>query len=383
MNTFYGLEKVTNYRSYKLKPLNCGLLSIVKDLQFREVILEPKNSSQSLRDALFTTHGSFSTISSSVSTTLGTKLIAFSEFARYDQKIIAVFNALLPAVSTVTSLIAHSNSGSESEVMDKEMLSAILTILQNNAKAAMECSVLMVFKELGIESRSTKKVVGGNLDICVCESSNNRPRFNLRTNSQAVSVLCYCGPLGEAKRPNVALCSGTEQQLAGFSQPVIELCAMASYCTFPSRNIPLIMICGSRLKYRPLIYFSEDDLTLTTPRPIAYADSDGMAGIEGLFLMFLLCYKEALTYDLSRLSNCIKTGWSTALPSPNPYATTIVQEQCDNALNEPSQNLEPPLFMPSSSTLADALTALDDGVTPSVRKRTSDDTSTEGSKKPK
>ena len=309
-------------------------------------------------------------------------MIGFSEFASYDQKIVAVFNAILPAVSTITSLIAHSNNGSESEVMDKEMLSAILITLQNNAKAVMEGSVLMVFKELGVESRSTKKVVGGNLDIVVCESSNNRPRFNLCTNSQAVSVLCYCGPLGEAKVP---LCSsGTEeQQLAAFSQPVIELCAMASCCTFPSRNIPLIMIYGSRLKYRPLIYFSEDDLMLTTPRAIAYADSNGMAGIEGLFLMFLLCYKEALTYDISRMSNYLKTGWSTALPSPNPYASTIVQEQCDNALNEPSQNLEPPLFMPSSSALDDALTTLDDVLTPPVRKRTSDNTSTEGSKRSK
>ena len=191
-------------------------------------MLKPK-SAQSLRDALFTTHGHFSTIGSSISTTLGTRMIGFSS---YDQKIVAVFNAILPAVSTITSLIAHSNSGSESEVMDKEMLSAILTTLRNNAKAVMEGSVLMVFKELGVESGSIKKVVGGNLDIVV---SNNRPRFNLRTNSQAVSVLCYCGPLGEAKRPKVALCSsGTEeQQLASFSPPVI---AMASCCTFPSRN---------------------------------------------------------------------------------------------------------------------------------------------------
>ena len=65
-----------------------------------------------------------------------------------------------------------------------------------------------------------------------------------------------------------------------------------------------------------------------------------------------------------------QAGVQHCLPLTNPYANTIVQEQCENAFNEPAQNLEPPLFM-----LHHAFTSL--------RKWTNDNTSTEGSKKPK
>lgn len=116
-------------------------------------------------------------------------------------------------------------------------------------------------------TKPSTHVVGGNVDLVIAESSDGRPRFSLQTSESRSASLLYCTAIAEGKGPRVGL-SGSP----AFSQPVIEFAAMASVCQFPARKIPLIQIYGNRVRFRPILYFKEDDIMITTAYTIQYAN---------------------------------------------------------------------------------------------------------------
>lgn len=352
MNTFYGIVNDPQYKSTKIPCVDVSCVSTVKRLVFQAVKLCSKKEGMPLCKSLFTKHTSFSDASSIVLTKLCDRNdeCTLLNFGRYDDTVETIFKMFVPILASV---VKSRGAGSALECSDVSTLSTILQIMQNQTGPSSDH---YVYEEISLESKTSKKLLGGNFDILIAETSNERPKFILDDGSrQSVSTL-YCVALAEAKSPSTPIAGSNSDNLASFSQPVIELTAMASACDFPNNSVPLVQFYGNRHRYRPIMYFKASDIIITTSNPIQYLNSEGEICLEGLFLMFLLCYKYALQFDVESIERLFpKSGWGEATRLYNPYAGLTLKRQSRSGIVEPPQNLMTPILISPTSLLSVAM----------------------------
>lgn len=102
-------------------------------------------------------------------------------------------------------------------------------------------------------------------------------------------------------------------------QPLVSLLAVAQKCTFSNICVPVIAIFGNRYKYRPLLYFKEYDVALTTPRTISLR-TDDTVDTYGLMFLHILFNLHDNPFKSSELNKLPKTGWTDIMP-PGAYST--------------------------------------------------------------
>ena len=174
------------------------------------------------------------------------------------------------------------------------------------------------------------------MDVVLAEKTDGKPIFIIDDGRVHSTTALLSAAIAEVKSPSEPLVG----EVTSFAQPVMELAAMAASCQFEKREIPLILIYVSRLRYRPLLYFKHDDM-LTTSNTIAYADTAGNVCLQGLFLLFILCQKNIVDFKIDQIkASFSKSGWQEAL-QPNPYEGIHLTRERKHTTVE---NLNPPLL---------------------------------------
>ena len=184
---------------------------------------------------------------------------------------------------------------------------------------------LIIYRELHIEYKSKKKVVGGSIDIGVGSYTNGRkPSVEV----EGKSCQLYFGSLGEAKRADFRLArdssspTSSNQDIKSAIQPMLELMAMAEMTTFDDvpegstrTKVPLVNFLASKVAYRPFIYFKEEDVIITTPFAVPLRRSEHKLDMQGLLLLALLTrlsHVKTIQFTASKIQMLDKSGWAEA-----------------------------------------------------------------------
>ena len=92
--------------------------------------------------------------------------------------------------------------------------------------------------------------------------------------------------------------------------------AMAEVAILPDDTVPIVNIFGSKMVFRPFIYFKKLDVMLTTPNVIPIrpdTESLNMLGLLILFSMFQFHKPHYISFNMEEMSQLHKTGWRDAL----------------------------------------------------------------------
>ena len=79
-------------------------------------------------------------------------------------------------------------------------------------------------------------------------------------------------------------------------------------------------IFGNRLCFRPILYFYQFDVLLTTPFPISYTTENHEICTTGLCLLYTLVKVSSFPFKRSQLAKFPKSGWREAVG--NEYANS-------------------------------------------------------------
>lgn len=143
------------------------------------------------------------------------------------------------------------------------------------------------YQEVQIECGSSKKVVGGSIDICVGNPSNGSIVID---DHERLSIFLGC--LGEAKAADVPIArlqhEATLNDTKTAVQPMLEALAVGELTHFPNNTVPLLNFLANKTAFRPFLYWRECDVILTTPRAIPLRRSESEVDIQGLLLLFVL-----------------------------------------------------------------------------------------------
>ena len=301
-----------------------------------------------MSNALFSSHTSFKYASTVIKYELSDTKCGLFEFASFNMDATQLFTNIAPLLSIISTCNLPSNSIESADVM---MFENILTALQNHPSNSTDKIDITVYNELELENATKKQLLGGKLDIVLAQSKNGLPSLEVQEPGQrkrlSVSAM-YCTAIVEAKQPSVPSSGYTENDFQPFCQPIIEILAMSQACSFENNSIPLVLVYGSRYRFRPLLYFNYEDVLLTTSHAIPYISPDGEGvSLQGMFLLFLLCYKNLVEFNAAEIAKLPRTGWKDAISKRamgNPYADTILVVEKTGASKEPAQNLQPPIL---------------------------------------
>ncbi len=67
---------------------------------------------------------------------------------------------------------------------------------------------------------------------------------------------------------------------------MLEVMAISQVATFPNSDVPVVNFMGNKFVFRPLLYFKELDVVLTTPRVMHLRRSQDIIDVLGLITMF-------------------------------------------------------------------------------------------------
>lgn len=82
------------------------------------------------------------------------------------------------------------------------------------------------------------------------------------------SMAIYLGCLRKAKTSDVSPSKAEISSLSDLKiviQPMLEVMAAAELAFIPKKEVPLVNVLGSKIAFRPFIYFHSCDVLLTTP----------------------------------------------------------------------------------------------------------------------
>ena len=179
--------------------------------------------------------------------------------------------------------------------------------------------------DVGLREKHSNPVVGGDIDMIIGNEQNgNKPRLNIYGIDDDVSLTLFSSTMGEAKSPTVGLMPVARtvkeclEELKTFGQPVLEVLSLSQKCIFPCNFVPLANIYGNRYCFRPLFYFKELDILLTTPTPIQYITEDLHVVILGFSLLY---YVNALQFNPDILKSFETCGWKPVVSIKGPTLT--------------------------------------------------------------
>lgn len=167
-----------------------------------------------------------------------------------------------------------------------------------------------------------KKIVGGRIDIGVGTNFNgNKPSFVIEGHESRVSLFLGC--LGEAKAADVSVghLKKTEHQvelddIKAIIQPMLEAMAVAELAQFDDEAVPIVNILANKSAFRPILYWREKDVLLTTARAVPLRRSQSNIDIQGLLLMFVLLRLNQITrisFNMEKIGKLAKTGWNKSM----------------------------------------------------------------------
>ena len=93
--------------------------------------------------------------------------------------------------------------------------------------------------------------------------------------------------------------------------------ALSEVCSFENDEIPIINIYGNRNAFRPLLYFKEHDVLLTTTSSCTFYHNQH-AHVTGLALFHILFQLHRCPVKKDQLQRLSKTGWKPAKSNFNP-----------------------------------------------------------------
>lgn len=265
---------------------------------------------------------------------------------------VAFFEKLDPLIE-ILSILNLSDSSESSDVYILNRLMKCFVPLSHS------------FTQVYLENATSNCVAGGRIDCLVGKSSNgNRPNMTIAGNNGSESLeRVYLGSVAEAKTIDVHSCSKVSakepldsvEELKTLNQPMMEIMALSEVCTFPNTEIPLICIYGNRSAYRPLLYFKEYDVLLTTTKPSAFYDSDEEEfHVTGLAFLHLLFQLHEYPFNKEELNRLSKTGWKAAKNISNCTAYTDSQVSLESepkASTSRNPNITQPFFHDNRSIL--------------------------------
>ena len=111
---------------------------------------------------------------------------------------------------------------------------------------------------------------------------------------------------------------------------------ISEVATFPKSNVPLVNVLASKLAFRPVFYWRDLDVLLTTPKVIPLRASQNKVDIRGLLFLFTIFQvhrKSCITFDVEKLRTLPKTGWAEALKDGvHNYGDSVIKlgtPRCD------------------------------------------------------
>ena len=178
------------------------------------------------------------------------------------------------------------------------------------------------YNEVHLEYKSSKHLVGGSYDIIVGSTMNGKkPIIQIGGDNYAV----YLGSLLEAKSTFTRLAPSTSETCSfteGITdskvliQPMLEIMAIAQLAHFPDATVPIVNFLGTKLSFRPLLYFKEQDVLLTTPRVLHLRTAHDTITVLGLVTMFTIMNvhkTDMVQFSTEALAKCPKSGWKHQL----------------------------------------------------------------------
>ena len=178
------------------------------------------------------------------------------------------------------------------------------------------------YNEVHLEYRSSKHLVGGSYDIIVGSSSNgSKPIIQIEGSNFAL----HLGSLLEAKStftqlaPNTSETSCFTEETAdskALIQPMLESMAISHVATFPDPDVPIVNFLGNKFSFRPLLYFKELDVLLTTPRVMHLRTSHDTIDVLGLITMFTfmnLHKTDMIKFSQEAITAFPMSGWKRQL----------------------------------------------------------------------
>lgn len=197
--------------------------------------------------------------------------------------------ALLSAVSVVLSSIKPSTTN---ETDDVEVLDTVL-----------RCFVpfpALSYKGIYLEYGSKNDLVGGKIALMVGSSSNGKPVVKVVEKSKESGMRnVHLASIVEGKNTEVPLLPVASvnsdftmdvEQNMSLVQPMVEVMAISEVCNRDENQlVPVINIFGNKENFRPILYFHEYDVMLTTPKPFTYMLDNKTLCLNGLIMIHLLC----------------------------------------------------------------------------------------------
>ncbi len=102
-------------------------------------------------------------------------------------------------------------------------------------------------------------------------------------------------------------------------QPMLQVMALSEVCDCKSLT-PVINIFGNRQNFRPLLYFKDYDVMLTTPLPFTYMINNNELCLEGLIMLHVLLNLHRYPFKEEKVKKMKQTGWAKAQTDNNPQA---------------------------------------------------------------
>ena len=143
-----------------------------------------------------------------------------------------------------------------------------------------------------------------------------KPYVYIQSGHEAI----YLGSVLEAKRSTKSLAAVSSNSrtanfkeaasdIKGLIQPMLEVMAVAQVAEFPRADVPLVNIFGNKFVYRPLLYFRECDVLLTTPRPVHLRRDATTLDVLGLVLLFTLfqLHKRCVAFNMVKVETLPKS----------------------------------------------------------------------------
>lgn len=179
------------------------------------------------------------------------------------------------------------------------------------------------YNEVHLEYRSPKHLVGGSYDVIVgSETNGNKPIVRIEGND----IGLHLGSITEAKSTFTRLAPSTSESssftkdpedLKRLIKPMLEVMAISQVATFPNPDVPVVNFVGNKLVFRPLLYFKELDVILTTPRVIHLCSSQDSIDVLGLMVMFTfvhLHWMKIVKFQPDSIAQSFPmSGWKSAL----------------------------------------------------------------------
>ena len=178
------------------------------------------------------------------------------------------------------------------------------------------------YNEVHLEYKSSKHLVGGSYDIIVGSTMNGKnPIIQIGGDNYAV----HLGSLLEAKSTFTRLAPNTSETRSFTEgttdgkvliQPMLETMAISQLAHFPDATVPIVNFLGTKLSFRPLLYFKEQDVLLTTPRVLHLRTAHDTIKVLGLVTMFTLMNvhkTDMVQFSTEAIAKFPRSGWKHQL----------------------------------------------------------------------